>query len=542
MKYSNRIFLIPLLLNVVLVSRSLTQWSTSTKAESALFVCPGFNQSVRTFEDGSSIICGALSDSRYLQKLDPRGNKIWPQPVQIYNTPGTDNTGDAESIISDGDGGFILWWADHRGAERGFGGYFNNSLYMQAVDKYGGIRWQTGGIQISPVAHGLLGGYAVNDGSRGIILSLGEADFSRPTATNKARTWLVRYNSFGQKEWEIQIDSSTVQSQLYPSQPIKLGNTFQIVTLNGFRYYNIEGIQTPTPKFDPGGMLLLEDSIAYRWKLKPSKTDSLGNTVFTYGVTRVSETWDSLWYSEYNIIDESTNSGVDCPGGPIISDKDGGFYQIWRVKDKLGNTTNRAQWITNSGPRWKNGGLVIGQKPVVSLFNSYHKLGLFFNDGTAQLFDSTGKPLWDSDVLVIGDLENAYGRTWASDNNGGCIVAYWTILGGIYAQHTGRVGKVGIISHVETQESTPQLYTLNQNYPNPFNSTTTISLDLPTKSFALLKIYDLLGREVSTLISEQLSMGKHLLHWDGDKLASGVYLYRLQAGKFIETKKLILLK
>jgi hypothetical protein len=88
----------------------------------------------------------------------------------------------------------------------------------------------------------------------------------------------------------------------------------------------------------------------------------------------------------------------------------------------------------------------------------------------------------------------------------------------------------------------PRNFTLGQNYPNPFNPATTILFGLPSKSFVLLKVFDGLGREVATLVSEELSAGSYARQWNADGLASGVYFYRLQAGSFIETKKLILLR
>lgn len=85
-------------------------------------------------------------------------------------------------------------------------------------------------------------------------------------------------------------------------------------------------------------------------------------------------------------------------------------------------------------------------------------------------------------------------------------------------------------------------YVLGQNYPNPFNPATTISFSVPTQSFVSLKIYDALGRVVSILVSKLLSAGTYSRQWDAKGLASGVYFYRLLAGSFIETKKLVLLR
>jgi hypothetical protein len=85
-------------------------------------------------------------------------------------------------------------------------------------------------------------------------------------------------------------------------------------------------------------------------------------------------------------------------------------------------------------------------------------------------------------------------------------------------------------------------YSLSQNYPNPFNPSTTISFDLPTKSYVSLKVFDVMGREVATIASEELSAGTYTRQWNASNMSSGIYFYRLQAGNYFESKKLILLK
>lgn len=85
-------------------------------------------------------------------------------------------------------------------------------------------------------------------------------------------------------------------------------------------------------------------------------------------------------------------------------------------------------------------------------------------------------------------------------------------------------------------------YKLDQNYPNPFNPSTAIKYQIPTASHVMLKVYDILGREVETLVNENKSAGQYSVTFNSSKLASGVYLYRIQAGNYVETKKMILLK
>jgi hypothetical protein len=83
---------------------------------------------------------------------------------------------------------------------------------------------------------------------------------------------------------------------------------------------------------------------------------------------------------------------------------------------------------------------------------------------------------------------------------------------------------------------------LDQNYPNPINSSTIISFSLPSKGFISLKVFDILGREVATIVSEEMSAGSYSRQWNAATITSGVYFYRLQAGPFTKTKKLILLR
>jgi hypothetical protein len=94
----------------------------------------------------------------------------------------------------------------------------------------------------------------------------------------------------------------------------------------------------------------------------------------------------------------------------------------------------------------------------------------------------------------------------------------------------------------QTSNDLPKEFRLEQNYPNPFNPSTTIVFALPKSALVNLKIYNLLGEEVTTLITEQQAAGIHKLNWDARGLASGVYLYRLEAGEFMQTKKLILMR
>lgn len=103
-------------------------------------------------------------------------------------------------------------------------------------------------------------------------------------------------------------------------------------------------------------------------------------------------------------------------------------------------------------------------------------------------------------------------------------------------------------TQIVTEETVPREFSLSQNYPNPFNPTTTINFSLPERVRVELKIYDLLGREVATLIDgDEISAGTHRVQWNGrnrfgETVSTGVYFYRIVAGGFVQTKKMVLVK
>ena len=94
----------------------------------------------------------------------------------------------------------------------------------------------------------------------------------------------------------------------------------------------------------------------------------------------------------------------------------------------------------------------------------------------------------------------------------------------------------------ETTVQTPNSFELKQNYPNPFNPTTTIEYQVPVQTFVTLKIYNMLGKEVATLVNKNEPTGKYSVNFNASSLSSGVYLYRIKADNYSQAKKLIVLK
>jgi hypothetical protein len=144
-------------------------------------------------------------------------------------------------------------------------------------------------------------------------------------------------------------------------------------------------------------------------------------------------------------------------------------------------------------------------------------------------------------VIQSGHVDNelgiayGFGKVWEQDYSLGW--PYRSTI--IYAKINGK--EYGSLVSVPFSSLELRDYKLFQNYPNPFNPTTSIRYNLKRDANVTLKIVNILGQEVQTLISERQSAGEHEVFFNGSNLSSGVYLYRLKADNFSETRKMILL-
>lgn len=145
--------------------------------------------------------------------------------------------------------------------------------------------------------------------------------------------------------------------------------------------------------------------------------------------------------------------------------------------------------------------------------------------------ESPSEFLWDSySVIRAASIGNTVLTAWIDGRDGASRV-YGNLLNTSVS-----------IDVEETTPAVPTKFALKQNYPNPFNPRTTIEFDIPKTSDVTLKIFNILGKEVATLVSDRITAGSYSYDWDASNLASGVYLYRLEVGAFIETKNMILMR
>ncbi len=140
-----------------------------------------------------------------------------------------------------------------------------------------------------------------------------------------------------------------------------------------------------------------------------------------------------------------------------------------------------------------------------------------------------------------GWIEQTSGTIWALtavsfiDSDNGTAVGY----DGTILRTTN--GGVSFVEEEEIEEI-PNEYALSQNYPNPFNPSTNIKYSIPQSSNVVIKVLDIIGNEIEILIADVKQTGTYELTWYVENLPSGIYFYRLQAGSFVVTKKMVLMK
>jgi len=198
-------------------------------------------------------------------------------------------------------------------------------------------------------------------------------------------------------------------------------------------------------------------------------------------------------------------------------------------------------WITGGDFPYISGG-DISPSGLEILIKTYHKILYWQRE--------PGREVWEAlanDPLILPYIMEPQGEAvgWESKELGG----YYTIseeFNGIPA-HLYFYPRLDSTVSVVSELDLPSGYRLNQNYPNPFNPTTTIKYDLLKTSNVILKIYNVIGQEVVTLVNKTQAAGEKSVVWNGrdsfgKQVSSGVYIYRIEAGDYVKSRKMVLLK
>ena len=452
------------------------------------------------------------------------------------------------NISADGNGNFVITWSDFRNG--------NTEIYAQ--------RYSSAGAALDT-------NFKVNDGA--VLGNWGWPKISSDSSGNFVITWGDERNGDGD-----------VYAQRYSSEGAVLGNNFRVYNdISGTRQYDpcittdgngnfvITWYDTRNGGYDVYAQRYSSEGIQLGDNFKvndgaPSafhdgpfiSSDDSGNFVITWSDSRNGNYHDiyAQRYSSEGVLlgnNFKVNNGEGQNDSPkISSDSSGNFVITWRDY-RNGDSDIYAQ-------RYSSEGVALGDNFKVNDDDSSTNQSLphITTDGNgnfvitwddrrnggydiyAQRYSSDGSTIGDNyKVTTVGSSCGTFlwnGRiysTWMTNSG-------WATGYDIWANVLDWNNPTGISDKDRLQILSS--YQLSQNYPNPFNPTTTIEFSIPRTEFVTLKIYNLLGQEVVTLVSENLTAGNYKYTWDAGSLASGVYMYKIETGSFTQTRKLILMK
>ena len=240
--------------------------------------------------------------------------------------------------------------------------------------------------------------------------------------------------------------------------------------------------------------------------------------------------------TQNTLIYKTTNGGVNW--NSIIVGTEFHCDNLYFVDENKGYTTSSVGHIsktTNGGYNWVSQTVPNWQKYLTSVY--------FLNANIGYIVGFDGS----SNTSIIKKTTNG-GTNWIDQTNGSNSILNSVYFVDVYTGWTvgwGRVFKTTnggstFINSISTE--IPTKYSLGQNYPNPFNSMCNVQFTMCNAGNVRLVVYDIMGREVETLVNERLKPGTYEASFDGSMLNSGVYFYRLVTGDFTETKKMLLIK
>ena len=490
---------------------------------------------------GNVVVTGMVTDTIshgtdvFTIMYSPSGSLIWKDS---YN--GIGNSTDYGSYVTTDLSGNVLIAGSSIYQEPGYG------ALLLKYDSSGNRKWVVRDDLQSEYRFGTV---VKTDSSGSIYFGTKHGTFA--TGTGK----IIKYNSSGTLLWVSQpgrVYDILISNDGY----IYAGGT------NNFKYfldkYTRTGtlIWSDTLSFGPGsGGGVLNDGPCYL------ASDAAGNIYFTgFGlplgsediyILKINSSGQILWQKSYSYSPVSTESvhgikldssgniylgGTTDKGNPnfyldylVLKYSNNGVFQWAGIYDGLDGANDYLSGIIIDN---NNNVIASGYSQQNSNSGSYDIVTVKFND--------SGNVIWEKKYNGPNDSTD-YGNCITRDISGNIYIAggsgnYNSGLDFItikYSQSTG----VNLIS-----DKIPSEYKLFQNYPNPFNPSTQIRFDIPGKVFVSLKVFNILGREVKTLVNEMKDAGSYSADFNGNELSSGLYFYRLITGNFTETKKMLMIK
>ena len=553
-------------------SRIFSQWSTDPAVNSAIIT--GVNQQsvcrIASDGHGGAIVTWwdyefSTSDyDIYAQRIDSMGNLCWdPAGVSVCTNPAHQQN---PEMASDGEGGAIITWFDQRNGK--------NEIFAQKINAEGIVQWTADGVSVGTVENHYQHSSPaiVNDGYGGAIIAW--EDWRGDLYNAERAMYAQHFNANGEILW----GTGGIPLSGKPGERTRITNDGMggaIVTWHRYidttdiKHFDVYAQQVSSggsTGWGQDGMLVCTYSGD---QMRAELTgDGKGGAIIVWEDYRDGHTYSNLCaqrVSHGGLMRWNEDGIVLAPIAlgqrwqKITGDGKSGAIVTWQYS----NNIIYAQRIDSSGVcRWPSDGAAIGAAgdsrypDIVSDGNNgaiitwYDFRGSGKGDIFAQRINTEGEILWTVNGASI--CRNQAGQASpviTTDGNAGAIIAWDDVRNNeissadIYAQKINRNGTLGNETNPVSTNSIQTFKTsLDQNFPNPFSESTQINFTTGSYGNTSVKIYDIYGREVLTLLDREMVPGTYTLNLDAGPLEEGIYFCRLQNGSSSITRSMVVFK
>ncbi len=563
--------------SLLVPSVALAQWSSSPKVNNPISIGAADRINSASTSDGAGGAIIVWQDKRngsnfdiYAQRVSGTGNALWTVNGLAICSADSDQV--SPEIVSDGDGGAIIAWQDKRS-----GSY---DIYAQRINAVGALLWSPStGAPVCTAAFDQVNIAMISDGSDGAVLTW--EDYRGNAGPGLADIYAQKVNVSGTAQWTANgIGVCTQAAAQHGPKLTSDASGGAIITWYDDRAGNYDIYAQRVTSI--GGLVGIANGVA----VCTSATDQMNPDICSDGAGGAIIVWQDsrsttdidIWVQRMspalairwpvNGVVMNNNVAYDQVNPKIVSDGIGGALMTWEDFRTGIQSDIYAQRVDSTGvvaTGWNVNAVIIcvsalNQSNPQIISDSSHgaiitwidKRDSATNVNTYDIYASriTGSFAlpWVANGVPICTAESTQTNpSIVSDGSGGAILAWQDKRSGAYNIYASRILHSGSLTEVEIAGATaPARFTLSQNYPNPFNPSTVISYQLSVNSQVTLKVYDLLGKEVATLVNGRQEAGSYNATFNTNhgtrSLSSGVYFYRLEAGSYVSTKKLILMK
>ncbi|MBV5313994.1 MAG: T9SS type A sorting domain-containing protein [Prolixibacteraceae bacterium] len=576
-----------LLLSLFLSVAAYAQWSTDPKANTPIGDISFAQDGPSIVSDGSGGTIISWSDSHndgstIVQRYNATGLPQWKSGGISLSTDAfmfPNMVAHSVRSISDGTGGaFIVW----QGRDSSIPGVLTTDVYAQHINSNGLIMWQSGGIPVCKATNGQTDIQIIGDGSGGALISWTDSrdgiDKIYAQHINQGGNILWTANglkispSIGIQNYSRMVSDGS-GGALFVWQDIQggLSGTHNIAAqrINGMgeKLWNTNGIiickfysESPCIAVDgKGGAYIIWQDV-----------DRSGRAVYAQ---HINSNGEAQWTADGIPIGFNAQSRQipllidDNAGGAILAFHGGdqkGYYHVYLQRI---NSSGIPQWTTNIDtyskcvnicPEPVNPGGYAGYisqlaysiekdgsgGAVIGFVNMNETTGPY-KDIYAQRINANGVLQWTTHgVAVCTATNHQTDPVLATDAAGNTVLAWDDLRNNqtkynVYIQQVSKNGILGTITTGLDKIQSDVNSQIIQNYPNPFSHKTTIQYAISNKQPVLLKIYDILGNEIATLVNEEKPRGKYTVNFDATNISNGIYIVKLLSGNTTYSKKMI---